>query len=368
MNKKFLGLLLAGVMAISLTACGGGGKAPEVSETPETEVVDTEDDVDVDAEADSDGQTSDFYATMISDTGGVNDQSFNQSAWEGLQAFEGKTGSKISFIESVQESDYPANFDKFVDEDADLIWGIGFAIADALKEAAEMNPDRMFGIIDFDFGDETPSNVASTEFEVQDASFLVGYAAALTTETDRVGYIGGMKSPTMDYFEYGYKAGVEYGAAELGKEITVDIQFAESFTDAAKGKAMAAAMYAAGSDIIFHAAGGVGVGVIEQAVEENKLVIGVDRDQSYLAPDNMLTSALKIVGVATQAISEAALAGEDIGGKTFKYGLADGAVGIPKENPNMDPEVEAKVRIIEGKIAAGEIVAPNTEEAYNNFK
>ena len=361
MKKKLLGLLVASVMALSLTACGGS-KAPDASEKPKQE------NADVEAGTDGKKEDVDFYTAMISDTGGVNDQSFNQSAWEGLQAFETETGAKIGFIESVQESDYASNFDKLVDEEANLIWGIGFALADHLSAAAEMNPERLFGIIDFDFGKDTPSNVASTEFDVQDSSFLVGYAAALTTKTNRVGYIGGMKSPTMDYFEYGYKAGVEYGAAELGKEITVDIQFAESFTDAAKGKAMAAAMYSAGSDIIFHAAGGAGVDVIEQAVEANKWVIGVDRDQSYLASENMLTSALKTVGVATEAISKAVINGEDIGGKTFNYGLKDGAVGIPAENPNMDPEVEAKVRVIETKITAGEIVAPNTEESYNNFQ
>lgn len=360
MNKKLLAVILTGVMALSLTACGGG-KAPKVSEEP------VETNVEVETQTDSKKTDTDFYTAMISDTGGINDQSFNQSAWEGLEAFKAQTGAKTGFIESTQESDYPSNFDKLADEGANLIWGIGFALADALAEAAEMNPDVQYGIIDFDYGEDTPSNVASTLFDVQDSSFLAGYAAALTTQTDRVGYIGGMKSPTMDYFEYGYKAGVEYAAAELGKEITVDVQFAESFTDAAKGKAMAAAMYAAGSDVIFHASGGTGIGVIEQAVEENKWVIGVDRDQSYLAPENMLTSALKIVGVATKAISEAALAGENIGGKTYSYGLKDGAVGIPKDNPNMDPAVEEKVRIIEGKIAAMEIVAPYSEETYENF-
>lgn len=359
MSKKLLAILLTGVMALSLTACGGAAPEKPTPEKPAQENTATDGDT---------TKKADFYTAMISDTGGVNDQSFNQSAWEGLQAFEAQTGAKIGFIESTQESDYPSNFDKLVDEEADLIWGIGFAISDALLEAAQMNPDMLYGIIDFDYGADTPSNVASTAFDVQDSSFLVGYAAALTTQTDRVGYIGGMKSPTMDYFEYGYKAGVEYGAAELGKEITVDIQFAESFTDAAKGKAMAAAMYAAGSDIIFHASGGTGVGIIEQAVEANKWVIGVDRDQSYLAPENMLTSALKTVGVATKAISEAVLAGEDVGGQTFSYGLKDGAVGIPDENPNMDPAVEEKVRVIEGKIAASEIVAPHSEETYNNFK
>ena len=358
MKKKVLGLFVASVMALSLTACGGS-KAPEVSEAPTKE--------DVVVEKDDNKEGDNFYVAMVADTGGVNDQSFNQSAWEGLQAFEAQTGAKVGFMESSQASDYASNFDKLADEQADFIWGIGFALAEHLSEAASVNPDNLYGIIDFDYGDAIPSNVVSTTFNVQDSSFLVGYAAGLTTKTNRVGYIGGMKSPTMDYFEYGYRAGVDYAAAELGKEIFVDVQFAETFTDAAKGKAIAASMYGAGSDVIFQAAGGAGVGAIEQAVEENKWVIGADRDQTYLAPKNMLTSALKTVGVATKAISEAVMNGEDIGGQTFSYGLKDGAVGIPQENPNMDPEVEVKVRAIENEIGNMKIVPPYNEETYTGF-
>lgn len=359
MSKKLVTLLVATAIIGTLTACGGGKGKTDTTDPGTASSTENKEGSSLSA--------SDFSTSIVCDTGGVNDQSYNQSAWEGLQAFDEKTGAKASYLESTQAADYTTNFDKLTDEDHDLIWGNGYNVVEAFLNAANMNPDKMFAILDFDLGDETPDNVACATFPVQDSSFLVGYIAGLTTKTDRVGYIGGMKSPTMDFFEYGYRAGVEYAAKELGKEITVDVQYGESFSDAAKGKAMAASMYSAGSDIIFQAAGGLGVGVIEGAVEEGKWVIGVDRDQSYLAPDNMLTSALKTVGIATKELSKNMLDGEDIGGKIFTYGLKEGAVGIPAENPNLDSAVYDKAMQVQAKIEEGEIVTPFDEDSYNNF-
>jgi basic membrane protein A len=358
MKKKLMVLLLATVMIGSLTACGGSKKeAPDKESSVTSESNETT----------NEGGSTDFSASIVCDTGGVNDQSYNQSAWEGLQQFGQETGAKVSYLESSQATDYTTNFDKLSDEDLDLIWGNGYNVAEAFLNSANMNPDKTYAILDYDFGAETPENVACATFSVQDSSFLVGYIAGLTTETNRVGYIGGMKSPTMDFFEYGYRAGVDYAAKELGKEITVDIQYGESFSDAAKGKAMAASMYSSGSDIIFQAAGGLGVGVIEGAAEEDKWVIGVDRDQSYLAPENILTSALKTVGIATDELSKKMMDGEDIGGKTFAYGLKEGAVGIPDTNPNLDPAIYEKAMKLQEKMQAQEVIAPFDEAGYNSF-
>lgn len=354
MKKRFLALAMATVMVgTALIGCGSTGKGNTGTDT--TAGTDT-----------GAVGTADFAAAIVCDTGGVNDQSYNQSAWEGLDELKKETGANTSYLESPQATDYTSNFDKLADQDLNLIWGNGFNVADALLESAKMNPDKTYAIVDFVF-DDAPDNVAGTVFNVQDSSFLVGYIAGYTTTTDRVGYIGGQKNPTMDCFEYGYRAGVEYAAKELGKEITVDVQIAESFSDAAKGKAMAAAMYSAGSDIIFQAAGGLGVGVIEGAIEEDKWVIGVDRDQAYLAEKNMLTSALKIVGIATKELSKKMMDGEEIGGKVFAYGLKEGAVGIPENNPNLDPAVYEKAMKIQEKMVAGEIVAPLNEKSYNSF-
>ena len=346
---KKMALLMTLVMAVSLAGCGGNSKKTESKDT------------------DGKGAKTEFSASMVCDTGGINDQSFNQSSWEGLQEFAESEGAKVNYLESTQASDFATNFDKLSDEDLNLIWGIGYNVADALKNSAEMNPDKTYAIVDYDFGEETPDNVVCTTFNVQYSSFLVGYIAGLMTETDHIGYIGGMKSPTMDLFEYGYRAGAGYAAKELNKEITVDVQYAESFTDSAKGKAMAKSMYSSGCDILFHAAGGVGVGAIEEAAEEGKWIIGVDRDQSYLAPENILTSALKVTGVATKEISKKIKDGEDIAGQSFAYGLKEGAVGIPSENPNLADGVYDKTMEVQKLIEAGEITPPSTEEEFNQF-
>lgn len=304
---------------------------------------------------------------MVADVGGVNDQSYNQGAWEGLQALEEETGIKVSFIETVQMSDLATNFDKATDGDHDLIWGVGFNTADPLAASAKMNPELSYAIVDHEYGDDILPNVTSAVFDVEEASFIVGYIAGLTTETNKVAYIGGMRSPVMDLFEYGFKAGVDYAAKELGKEIQVEVQIAESFTDAAKGKAIAASLYSGGCDIIFPAAGATGNGVIEQAIEDDKWVIGVDRDQLYLAPDNILTSALKHVGAVTNDLSKRIVEGEELGGQVIRYGLANGGVGIPENNPNMDPQVYEKALEIQELIINGEIDPPYNEETYNNF-
>ena len=195
---------------------------------------------------------------------------------------------------------------------------------------------------------------------------MVGYIAAMTTKTNCVGFVGGIKGLVIDQFEYGYLAGVAYASKKLGKEINVRVQYAESFTDSAKGKAIAMKMFDE-CDVIFHASGGAGVGVIEAAKETGKFAIGVDLDQSYLAPHNVLTSAIKDVGKAVNLISKNALNGEDIGGKTFSYGIKEKCVGIPEKNPNMNPEVYAAVLKVKDKLAEGKIVPPGTKSDYDEF-
>lgn len=364
MKKRIIALLLSATMLVSLTACGAKNDAGKDT-TEGTNTEQPADDAAEDTAGDADKKT-DFSAGMVTDTGGVNDQSFNQSAWEGLQSFKEKTDATVSYLESTQETDYAPNLDKQVDEGKNLIWGIGFAMADAILTAADTNPDVNFAIVDNAY-EETPSNVTGVMFRAQEPSFIVGYIAGLTTKTGKVGFVGGITSNIIDQFEYGYKAGVDYAAKELGKEISVDVQYAESFGDSAKGKAIATKMFSDGCDIVFHAAGGVGVGVIEAAKEAGKFAIGVDRDQAYLAPENVLTSALKLVNVAVELVSTEALNGTDIGGKTYTYGLSEDAVGIPEENPNMDSAVYDKAMEVEQLIKDGTIVPPYDKDTYKTY-
>lgn len=342
--KKITALLMSGILMGTLVGCGSGNKSSDAGKSE-----------------------SNFKVAMVTDTGGVNDQSFNQSSWKGLQDFEKDTGCKVSYLESKQESDYATNLDKVVDSENNLIWGIGFAMSDAVLKAASTNPDVSYAIVDNSYGDETPANVTGVMFRAQEPSFIVVYIAGKTTKTDKVGFVGGINSAIIDQFQYGYEAGVLYAAKELGKDIQVDVQYAESFSDASKGKAIANKMFSSGCDIVFHAAGGAGVGVIEAAKENNKFAIGVDCDQAYLAPDNVLTSALKLVNVAVEKLSTDAMNGEKIGGKTYTYGLTEDAVGIPTENKNMDPEVYKAALGVEDKIKDGSIVPPYNKETYDEY-
>ena len=156
-------------------------------------------------------------------------------------------------------------------------------------------------------------------------------------------------------------------AKELGRDIDISVQYAESFSDAAKGKAIATKMYSDGCGVIYHAAGGSGTGVIEAAKEADKWVIGVDRDQAYLAPENVLTSALKLVGKAVKEVSIEAMEGKTIGGQTLTFGLKEDCVGIPEEHGNMADGVYEDTLKVAESIKNGELVPPTTKETYEAF-
>lgn len=354
--KKLIACFLAAAMALSATACSSGTASS--SQGAESKAADTKT---------SSAAKSDFKVSMVTDTGGVNDQSFNQSSWEGLQKLKTETGANISYMESKQESDYATNLDKAVDGNNKLVWGIGYAMANAVLKAAKENPDINFAIVDNAY-DQTPPNLTGVVFRAQEPSFLVGYIAAKTTKTNKVGFVGGSKSAVIDQFEWGYKAGVAYGAKEMNKKVSVVAQYAESFSDSAKGKAITSKMYASdGCDIVFHAAGNVGTGVIEAAKEAKKYAIGVDKDQAYLAPDNVLTSALKLVNKAVDDVSKKVMNGEKVGGTTVNLGLTEDAVGIPTEHKLMGDATYNSAIALEQQIKDKKIVPPATEKDYNAY-
>lgn len=305
--------------------------------------------------------------SMVTDTGGVNDQSFNQGAWEGMEELQKKNGWEVSYIESKQESDYASNLDKAVDSDCDLVWGVGFAMARAVGAAAAQNPDVQFAIID----NENPTgaaNITGVQFRAQEPSFIVGYIAARVSTTAQVGFVGGVSSEVIDQFEYGYRAGVAYANAEQNTNVQVQVQYAESFSDSAKGKSIAAKMFSDGCDIVFHAAGGVGTGIIEAAKEADKFAIGVDRDQAYLAPDHVLTSAMKNVNVAVVDVSQKLLNGELTPGSNVEFGFSEDGVCIPEDHRHYPEEVYQAAVALETKIKAGSITPPKNQETLDSFK
>ena len=365
--KKIMSLVATTILATAMVACASTTQPTTTPSTTSPVSTPTESTTTTQPEL---PPASVFKVGMVTDTGGVHDQSFNQSSWEGLQAFQSVFGSAVhaQFLESKQESDYLANFDILIDDNYDLIWGVGFLMGDGVLNAAKQNPDRLFGIIDYSYAPEDGDNLIGVEFKAEQPSFLVGYAAGKTTETDRVGFIGGISGAIIDQFEYGYRAGVAYAAHELGKDIQVDIQYADSFTDATKGKAIASQMYTNGADIVFHAAGGVGIGLIEAAIEFDRYAIGVDRDQSDAAPNHVLTSAMKNVGRAMYLVSEEIKDGRasELGGTTTVLGIEDSGVGIP-ERSLLEPAVKDATDEIEQSLVDGTIVAPANLEEFEAF-
>lgn len=345
MNKKIVSLGLAAVATLALGACSRSSS--------------------------SSSSSSDLKAAIVTDTGGVDDKSFNQSAWEGLQAWGKENNltkdSDYTYFQSDSESDYATNLSSAVDKGYNLVFGIGYALHDAVEEAAADNEDVNYVIVD----DKVSGydNVESVLFADNEGAYLAGVAAAMQTKTKHVGFVGGSESDTITRFEAGFKAGV----ASVDDSITVDVQYVGSYQDAAKGKTIAATMYESGADVIYHAAGGSGTGVFTEAKERNEQltadsddkvwVIGVDRDQSaegdYTSSDDVasncvLTSTIKEVGQVVQDIANAQLSGDDFEGDTVKtYGLADNGVDIVTDNlpDNIKEAVEtAKQNIIDGKL------------------
>lgn len=304
----------------------------------------------------------DFSAVIITDVGGVDDKSFNQGAWEGLTEWgkaNGKTEGQggYAYIQSNSDSDYITNLNIAINAEYNMIYGIGFKLADAITEVAKANPESNFAIVDSVV--ELP-NVTSITFKDHEASFLAGVAAASTTKTNKVGFIGGMHGFVIDRFEAGFVAGVK----AVNPEIEVDVQYADSFADSAKGKALAQAMYANNVDVIFHASGATGTGVFAEAKElvqadpsKEIWVIGVDQDQSaegvVSADRNVtLTSTLKGVGTAVKEFANEAMKGNFHGGKSVVYGLKENGVGLTEGQ--LSAEAKAKIEefkkmIIEGK-------------------
>lgn len=300
---------------------------------------------------------------MISDVGGINDESFNQSAWEGLQKAKEDLDIEVKVIESKQASEYVGNIETLADQGIDLIIGVGNTMAEAIKSQAENYPDQSFAIIDETY-DQIPSNVTPILFKENEASYLTGLIAGKMTKTNKVGFIGGMENTVISRFQYGYMAGVK----EANKDAQVNVQYAGTFSDAAKGKSIANQIYSNGSDIILSAAGATGVGAIESAKEQNKYAIGVDKDQSSLAPENILTSALKKVDVGVYDTVKDFVDGKLIGGKEKIYGLDQDGVGIPESTKNLVSEDIIKyVDEISTKVKNGDIKVPSTKEEYESM-
>jgi len=366
MKKRLLSMALSAVMVLSLAACGGQAKdsasTKSASKTTSATSAASTTSAAGSASSTKSGSTttakSDLKVGLITDVGGIHDHSFNETSWKGLEKAKTDFGVEINYLESKTDADYSSNIESFVDEDYDLIVCVGFKLAEATKKAAESHPDKKFAIID-DASNASLPNVTCLTFKQEQASYLVGYVAGLVTKKNNVGFVLGMASEMMNKFGYGYLAGV-YAA---NPKATVQQIDANNFADPAIGKTSATTMITNGADVIFHAAGGTGVGVI-QACQENKIsAIGVDTDQSSLAPDTVITSAMKRVDNAVYDSVKQLVDGTLKGGEVV-YDLSKGGVDIAPTTKLLSEDVLKKVEEVKAKILSGEIVVPGTKAEF----
>ena len=366
MKKRLLSMALSAVMVLSLAACGGQAKdsasTKSASKTTSATSAASTTSAAGSASSTKSGSTttakSDLKVGLITDVGGIHDHSFNETSWKGLEKAKTDFGVEINYLESKTDADYSSNIESFVDEDYDLIVCVGFKLAEATKKAAESHPDKKFAIID-DASNASLPNVTCLTFKQEQASYLVGYVAGLVTKKNNVGFVLGMASEMMNKFGYGYLAGV-YAA---NPKATVQQIDANNFADPAIGKTSATTMITNGADVIFHAAGGTGVGVI-QACQENKIsAIGVDTDQSSLAPDTVITSAMKRVDNAVYDSVKQLVDGTLKGGEVV-YDLSKGGVDIAPTTKLLSENVLKKVEEVKAKILSGEIVVPGTKAEF----
>lgn len=296
MNKRVKTLILAGIMTVSMVGCG--------------------------KQSDSNKEGEETKITLILDEGGVNDQSFNQSAWEGALEAKEEYGVDVQYIESKQEADYMQNVETAIDNGSDLIVGVGFKLTEVIGEAAQDYPEQNFAIIDGSY-EEIPNNIQPILFNEEESGYLVGLIAAKMTETKKVGFVGGMDIPSVTNFLVGFEKAIK----ETDSSIEVSKQYINSFTDAAKGKAVANQMIKEGADIVFTAAGGGNNGVFESTKEKNKYAIGVDMPSNYIAPEVVITSALKNVGTGVELTIKDLVEGNFKGGEVKMFDLSNGGVG-----------------------------------------
>ncbi len=325
----------AGALVVSLAACG-------------------------DATLDANFVPENVDVIMVTDERGLGDMAFNDECWEGCERAADEFGINVYCIEPESSEMYASKINEAVGMEPKLIICSGADMEYALMDIAAQNPEMKFAIMDTN---EIGDNVAGITFRDQDGAFLAGIAAAMSTESKIVSFIGGEQSVVADAFQYGFSAGV----ATVASDIYINTQYVGSTTDTDAARMLARAHEALGSDVIFQAAGAAGIAVIE-AVQgyEGVMVIGTDIDQSYIAKDTVLCSVVKKADVAVFDVISKMVNGTFDGSDTV-YTLADGAVGISDNAGNLSEDAQTAIEEYTAKITGGEIVVPYDWQSWYDY-
>ncbi|CAG1005394.1 Membrane lipoprotein TmpC [Rhizobiaceae bacterium] len=316
---------------------------------------------------------ADFNVCQVTDTGGIDDNSFNQTAWKGVLDAQAKLGVKGRFLESQAETDYDANINSLLGGQCDLIITVGFLLGDATKKAAEANPNQKFSIVDYAY-DPVIANIEGQVYATDQAAFLAGYLAAGMTKSGAVGVFGGINIPPVTIFMDGFSWGVDHYNKQKGTSVKVlgwdpvkrEGLFTNNFSSLDDGRAFAQNLYDEGADIVLPVAGPVGLGSAALADElgtEKLKIVGVDADLYLTDPEKKhvyLTSIMKRMDSTVLQVVEGAMKGEFKGGVIVGT-LANGGVDLAPFH-DMDAMVPAELKaeldairkgIVDGTIKVG---------------
>ena len=338
--KKIIAIMLVLIMALSLAACGGGEEGS--------------------------GATSDVKAACVLGVGGLGDQGYNDLIYAGMERAKEELGIDFDYAEPKQVTDFEQILRDMSDSaEYEVIICVGFDQMDALMKVSPDYPDQNYAYID---GLIEADNIVNYTCREQEGSFLVGALAALMKEdaaaynladNDTIGFVGAMENDTILRFAAGYDAGAKY----INPDINVDIQYVAGdnpFGDTTTAKEIALSQFNKGADVIYHAAGGSGLGVFTAAQEANFLAIGCNSNQNIIDPDHIVASMLKRVDTASFEIVKAAAEGTLQLGEEIILGLEQGGVGYTLEGSNIavSDEIVAKLTELEEKVISGEIEVP----------
>ncbi|MCR1951746.1 MULTISPECIES: BMP family ABC transporter substrate-binding protein [unclassified Clostridium] len=357
MKKKLIALTLAALMVTGLVGCGSNGN-----------------------EGKGEGETKkDLKVGMVTDAGTIDDKSFNQGTWEGIEKAKADFKIEDNYLKpsGTTEADYMKEIGNLFDTDYKFIVTPGFKFETAIFQAQDKYPDAKFVIIDGspNNGKQGNDNVAKVGenavaifFAEHEAGFLAGVAASLELKEGELGFIGGMEIPSVQKFNWGFQQGVKYANENLNTKMNIkaeNVVYQGSFDNVAAGQQLAATMFDNGVKAIFTAAGGVGVGAINEAktratAGKEAWIVGVDVDQyaDGVYKDNksiILTSAMKKVDSASYEMVKAELEGKFPGGQTLTFDAKNDGIGLPKENPNLSKETTGKADEIFNQIKEGKI-------------
>ena len=356
MKKKLIALTLSALMVTGLVGCGDKG-----------------------------GTAEQLKVGMVTDAGTIDDKSFNQGTWEGIEKAKEELKIENNYIKptGTTEADYMKEIGNLYDTDYKFIVTPGFKFETAIFQAQDRYSDSKFIIIDgspnngktgSERVEKVGENTVSVYFAEEEAGFLAGVAAAVELKTGDLGFIGGMEIPSVQKFNWGFQQGVKYANENLGTNMSLkaeNVQYQGTFDNVAAGQQLAATMYDNGVKAIFTAAGGVGVGAINEAKTrgtkgEDVWIIGVDVDQyedgmMENGKSIILTSAVKKIDEATFDIIKDELDGKFPGGQTLTFDAKTGGIGIPAENPNLSKETTDKVDDILSQIKDGKIVVSDVQ-------